>query len=139
AEARSVRLSAEKVVAVLMMVLILTQYMPAAAAEPVVSSNAYNIISRDAEEFSILELPATTTQAQFALYEQTFHGKPLVNGKTSQSPVTLSDYMYSQSFLRFLSRPLRKFPHDIINESFTDIQIAPVIMTQDRIKYVVLK
>ena len=138
AEARRGRFSAEKVVALLMMVLILVEYMPAAAAEPVVSSNAYSVISRDADEFSILELPATTTQAQFALYEQTFHGKPLVNGKTSQSPVTLPDYMFSQPFLRFLGRPLRKFHHDIINQSFTDIQIAPVIMTQHRIKYVVL-
>ena len=140
ARRRRFRLSAEKVVALIFIALILVEYMPVVAVDPVVSSNAYSIISRDSDNFAILELPATITQAQLALYEQTFHAKPLVNGKTSQSPETLPDYAYSQPFLRSLVSPLRflRFPHDIVNQSFTDIQLAPIVMTQYRIKYVIL-
>jgi hypothetical protein len=137
---RVLRFPAKKVVACVVMALILIEYAPSVAVEPVPQSKVYGIIARDAGQFSVLELPATLTQTQRALYQQTTDGKPLVNGKLSQSAQTVPAYVYSQPFLSSLVEPLKsaKLHTDIVNQSFTDAQLAPIVMTQYDIKYVVV-
>jgi hypothetical protein len=128
---RVLRFPATKVVACVLLALIVVEYAPSVAVEPVPQSGAYGIISSDNGNFSVLELPATLTQTQRALYAQTIDGKPLVNGKLSQSAQTVPSYVYSQPFLSSLVEPLKssKVHGDIVNQSFTDSQLAPIVMT----------
>jgi hypothetical protein len=137
---RVLRFPATKVVACVLLALIVVEYAPSVAVEPVPQSGAYGIISSDNGNFSVLELPATLTQTQRALYAQTIDGKPLVNGKLSQSAQTVPSYVYSQPFLSSLVEPLKssKVHGDIVNQSFTDSQLAPIVMTEYGIKYVVV-
>jgi len=137
---RVLRFPATKVIACVLLALIVIEYAPSVAVEPVPQSGAYGMISRDSGKFSVLELPATLTQTQRALYAQTIHGKPLVNGKLSQSAQTVPAYVYSQPFLSSLVEPLKspKLRGDIVNQSFTDAQLAPIVMTEYGMKYVVV-
>ena len=137
---RVLRFPAKKVIACIVMALILIEYAPSVAVQPVSQSRVYGIIARDNGQFSVLELPATLTQTQRALYQQTTDGKPLVNGKLSQSAQTVPAYVYSQPFLSSLVEPLKsaKLRTDIVNQSFSDAELAPVVMTQYGIKYVVV-
>jgi hypothetical protein len=137
---RVLRFPATKVVACILLALIVIEYAPSVAVEPVPQSGAYGIIAHDSGKFSVLELPATITQTQRALYTQTIDGKPLVNGKLSQSAQTVPSYVYSQPFLSSLVEPLKspKLRGDIVNQSFTDAQLAPIVMTEYGMKYVVL-
>ena len=137
---RLLRFPATKVIACVLLALIVIEYAPSVAVEPVPHSGAYGMISHDSGKFSVLELPPTLTQTQRALYGQTIDGKPLVNGKLSQSAQTLPAYVYSQPFLSALVEPLKspKARGDIVNQSFTDAQLAPIVMTEYGIKYVVL-
>jgi hypothetical protein len=139
-EAKSVfRYPATKVVACVLVALIVVEYAPSVSVEQVPQSGAYGIISRDSSTFAVLELPTTITQTQLDLYEQTLAGKPLVNGKTSQSSQTVPDYVTSAPFLRSLVDPREspKLRVDIVNQSFSEAQLAPIVMTMYGIKYVV--
>src|SRR5205823_4379223 len=84
--------------------------------------------------------PTTITQTQLYLYEQTLVGKPLVNGKTSQSSQTVPAYTHTQHFLRSLVNPQEspKLRIDVVNQSFTEAQLGPIVMTMYGIKYVVV-
>jgi hypothetical protein len=137
---RALRFPATKVVACVLMALIVMEYAPSVGVEPVPQSGAYAMIAHDGGKFSVLELPATLTQTQRALYAQTIDGKPLVNGKVSQSAQTVPAYVNSQPFLSSLVEPLKsqKLRVDIVNQTFTEAQLAPIVMTQYGIKYVVV-
>jgi hypothetical protein len=130
---------AAKLVACLITALILVEYAPSVTAGPVPQSGVYGIIARDGSTFAVLELPTTITQTQISLYEQTLHGKPLVNGKTSQSSHTLPAYVSSAQFLRSLVDPREspKLRVDVVNQSFSEAQLAPIVMTMYGIKYIV--
>jgi hypothetical protein len=133
-------LPTRKIIAAVILILLVIEYAPVVAAQPIQSYPAYKIIAADPGKFGVLELPETITLTQFYLYEQTLTGKPLVNGKISQVAQTLPEYVYSQQFLRELSNPTRalKIPQDIIVQPYNDTNLAPIILTQYEIKYILL-
>jgi hypothetical protein len=133
-------LPSRKIIATVILALLVVEYAPVVGAQPVQSYPVYKIIASDPGKFGVLELPQTITLTQFYLYEQTLTDKPLVNGKISQVAQTLPLYVYSQQFLRELSNPTRalKFPQDIIVQPYNDSNLAPIILTQYGIKYVLL-
>ena len=137
---RALGFPASKVLACVLMAMILFEYAPSVAAAPVPYSGAYGIIARDSGSFSVLELPSSITQAQQALYHQTIDGKPLVNGKISQSSQTVPSYVYSQPFLSSLVNPLAssRLHADIVNQTFSNADLAPIVLTEYGIKYVLV-
>lgn len=139
-DARVSKLPWSKIAAVAILALLVFEYAPAVGATPVSSSPAYRIIASDPGTFGVLELPETITLTQNYLYQATLTGKPLVNGKISQVSQTLPLYAYSAPFLRDLVSPIRALKHskDIIDQPYNDTQLGPVVLTQYKIKYVLL-
>lgn len=139
-DARASRIPWGKIAAAAILVLLLVEFAPSLGATAVTSSPAYSRIASTTGDFGVLELPQTITLTQNYLYQATLTGKPLVNGKVSQVSQTLPLYAYTQPFLRELISPIRatKLPKDIVEQPFNESSLAPVVLTQYRIKYVLL-
>lgn len=128
-----------RIAAVACIGLILLEFAPIVATSNPTYYPAYELIPSGPNQFSVLNIPARVYPNQFYLYQSTLDGIPVVNGKLSQLLQTLPSYMYVDPFLRLLAAPLtsRLFP-DPIHQNLTDAQLAPVVMSEYNVKYIVL-
>jgi hypothetical protein len=129
-----------RLVSVIIVGMILFEYAPMVGTQYVVPQPVTGVLAGGAGQFGVLELPTNLTETQFYLYQQTLFNKPLVNGKISQVPQTLPQYMYVQPFLRLLSDPVNsaKLQNDVLVQGFSESSLARVILSEFKIKYVVL-
>lgn len=128
-----------RIVAAVCIGLILFEFFPTVQTSPVITYPAYGATSSSETPFSMLVIPAFGSTTQFYLYEQTLNGIPFVNGKLSQLNQTLPSYMYSELFLRLLSRPRLSPVPDILSQNLSETQLAPVVMSYFGIKYILVQ
>jgi hypothetical protein len=136
---RSVR---SKIIAAVILSLILIEFFPVVTVQPVAADNVYSIIKSDnSGYFTVLELPATITVAQAALYHQIYYQRPLVDGKISQVNTVLPQYMYTQLFLRILTQytnVTKQVKTHLVDQPYSEIQLAPLVLSLYNIKYVIV-
>jgi hypothetical protein len=127
-----------KIMGIILLALILLEFAPIITITPVTSDPIYNKLAQDNSQFAVLELPTTISIAQKALYEQTIYEKPLVNGKISQSSISLPAYMGYEVFLCQIIQPPCRPSHEIIEQSFSYRVLGPIVMTYFHIKYIIV-
>ncbi len=131
-----------RIIGIAILTLILLEFLPVVSLQTAASDPAYGIIESDKSGyFTVLELPATITVTQTALYHQIYYDKPLVNGKISQVNTVLPGYMYSQLFLRILTQypgSNAAFKKPIVTEPYSEYQLAAAAFSLYRIKYVIV-
>jgi hypothetical protein len=120
--------------------LVLLEFFPSGQTIQVTSYPAYVAASSSGTSYGMLVIPSLGSTTQFYLYQQTLNGIPVVDGKVSQLSQTLPSYMYSEPFLRLLSEPLlaHAIP-DVLTQSLSETQLAPVVMSYFGIRYVLVQ
>ncbi|MDA4130579.1 MAG: hypothetical protein OK457_07390 [Thaumarchaeota archaeon] len=131
-----------KIIGIVILSLILFEFFPVVNVQSAAADPVYDIIKSDnSGYFTVLELPATITVTQTALYHQIYYDKPLVNGKISQISVVLPEYMYVQLSLRILAQSpgvTKEVKEHLVDQPYGEIQLTPFVMTLYRIKYVLV-
>lgn len=132
------------IVGFVILALILLEFAPVIATQGIYSDPYYGVIASDKSQFLVLELPASITVTDNALFAQIQYDKPLVDGKISQISTVLPEYMYIQPFLRILANgtlAALKLSNSerIIDYNYSQIQLAPVVLSYYKIKYVIVE
>lgn len=115
-----------------------------------VPPNIYQIIANDHSNFTVLEIPLKKSFSIF-LYYQSYYNHPLLNGGVARIPQYPTTLMQSSPFINQLGQYLpNKEPKNdtIVRSSLTSsdsqnltteaLQIAPYILAQYNVKYVIL-
>jgi hypothetical protein len=99
----------------------------------------YQILANDHSNYAVLEVPSNATLSEY-MYYQSVYNHPLVNGHVSRTPQDSMSFLQTTPFINQLgARFPGKAPPDIINQSSVTAQvIAPYILSQYNIKYVIV-
>jgi hypothetical protein len=139
---RSGAITIGNMIGILIVGLILLEIAPVVTTQSVAYDPVYKLIKDDPGQFSIIVLPGSITTTDIALFGQTIHGKPLVNGKISQIGTVFPQYMYTQLFLRILAKPTLKTMKQVrqhnVDQGYTEVELAPLVLTLYHIKYIIL-
>jgi hypothetical protein len=129
------------VVAVLMISLVV-EFFPAPYPEMNASIPSFytQVLANDHSNFTVLEVPAYSGNDVY-LYYQTAYMQPVVNGHVSRTPQSSLVFLESAPFVDQLGTYIRGktvVPTDIVNQTLSTLQIAPYILAQYNIKYVII-
>ncbi len=99
----------------------------------------YQILASDHSNYVVLEVPLNFSVQEY-LYYQSLYSQPLVNGQVSRTPQSSKSFAQTTPFIDQLGQRFPgKAPPDIINQSqVTALKIAPYILTQYNIKYIIV-
>ena len=98
------------------------------------------VLANDHSNFSVLDVPAYNGNDVY-LYYQSAYGAPVVNGHISRTPPESLIFTTSYPFIDQLGtyiRGRRALPPDIVNQTVSVTQIAPYILAQYHIKYIII-
>jgi len=98
------------------------------------------VLANDHSNFTVLDVPAYNGNDVY-LYYQSAYGAPVVNGHISRTPPESLIFTTSYPFIDQLGtyiRGRRALPPDIINQTINVNQIAPYILAQYHIKYIII-
>jgi len=98
------------------------------------------VLANDHSNFSVLDVPAYNGNDVY-LYYQSAYGAPVVNGHISRTPPESLIFTTSYPFIDQLGtyiRGRRALPTDIVNQTVSVTQIAPYILAQYHIKYIII-
>jgi hypothetical protein len=111
------------------------------------------VLAKDHSNYAVLEVPVTPSASVY-LYYQSAYNHPLVDGSVSRTPQSSASFREATPFINELGayNPTgytgtnlkgKKAgggapAHDIINETINVIQVAPYILTEFHIKYIIV-
>ena len=98
------------------------------------------VLANDHSNFSVLDVPAYNGNDVY-LYYQSAYSAPLVNGHISRTPPESLIFTTSYPFIDQLGtyiRGRRALPPDIVNQTVSVTEIAPYILAQYNIKYIII-
>jgi len=98
------------------------------------------VLANDHSNFTVLEVPAYSSNDVY-LYYQTAYSSPVINGHISRTPPESLIFTTSYPFIDQLGTYIRgrkALSPDIINQTISVTQIAPYILAQYNIKYVIV-
>jgi hypothetical protein len=97
------------------------------------------VLANDHSNYTVLEVPAYEGNDVY-LYYQTAYNHPLINGHISRTPPSSLITVESAPFIDQLGTYVKGRPvhTDIINQTINPIQIAPYILAEYNIKYIIV-
>jgi hypothetical protein len=127
-------------VLIILCTLITIEFIPIPYAEyygPI--PNFYKVLANDHSNYTVLEVPITNPDQSLYLYYQTAYNKPMIDGSIARNPAYPSTLYTGTPFIDQLGTfSPTATPSDIINQTFPMITLAPYILAQYNVKYVIV-
>jgi hypothetical protein len=127
------------VVAICSMVII--EYLPIPYSEVNLTIPTFytQVLAKDHSNFTVLEVPGIV-ENKAVLYYQSTYERPLINGHISRTPSSSLVFMEETPFINQLTTYIggTTTPPGLINQSLSPVQIAPYILAQYHIKYIIV-
>jgi len=133
---------AKLLVLALLCISLAIEFIPAPYPEMNASIPSFytQVLANDHSNFTVMDVPAYSGNDVY-LYYQTAYESPVVNGHISRTPPESLIFTTSYPFIDQLGtyiRGRRALPPDIINQTISVTQIAPYILAQYHIKYIII-
>ncbi len=129
---------------ILLCALLIVEFMPAPYPElsAAIPSFYTDVLAKDNSNFAVLDVPAYAGNDVY-LYYQTAYNRPTVTGHISRTPTASLIFTDSEPFISQLGTYLTglrkgRVPPDIINQSITPEILAPFVLSEYNIKYVII-
>ncbi len=119
--------------------LVIVEFLPIPYAE----YNAqipqfYQVLANDHSNYSVIEVPLQKSFSVY-LYYQSAYNKPLIDGSIPRNPQYPSTLQESVPFINELGfYSPGNAPTDIINQTFPLMTLAPYILEQYQVKYIIV-
>jgi hypothetical protein len=98
----------------------------------------YQVLANDHSNYSVIEVPLQKSFSVY-LYYQSAYNKPLIDGSIPRNPQFPSTLQESVPFINELGfYPPGKAPTDIVNQTFPLMTLAPYILEQYQVKYIIV-
>ncbi len=128
------------VVLIMLCTLITVEFIPIPYAEyygPI--PQFYQVLANDHSNYTVLEVPIVNPDQSLYLYYQSAYNKPMIDGSIARNPAFPGILYESTPFIDQLGTysPTAS-PKDIINQTFPMITLAPYILAQYNVKYVIV-
>lgn len=131
-----------KVVTVLVICsLVIVEFLPIPYSQANVTIPSFytQVLAKDHSNYTVLEVPGIV-ENKAVLYYQSAYDRPLVNGHISRTPSSSLVFMQETPFIDQLTTYIGGVaaPQRLINQTISPIQIAPYILAQYNIKYIIV-
>jgi hypothetical protein len=98
----------------------------------------YQVLANDHSNYSVIEVPLQKSFSVY-LYYQSIYNKPLIDGSIPRNPQFPSTLQESVPFINQLGfYPPGKAPNDVINQTIPVMTLAPYILEQYQVKYIIV-
>jgi len=125
---------------IILCTLVIVEFLPIPYAEyyaPIPSF--YQVIANDHSNFSVLEVPIQNPDQSLYLYYQSAYNHPMIDGSIARNPAFPSILYESAPFIDQLGTySPTATPRDIINQTYPMITLAPYILAQYNVKYIIV-
>jgi hypothetical protein len=100
----------------------------------------YQVLANDHSNYSVIEVPIQNPVQSLYLYYQSAYNAPLVDGSIPRSPQYPSMIIQTAPFIEQLGyySPGKAPPSDIINQTYPLMTLAPYILAQYNVKYIIV-
>jgi len=129
-------------VAALLSTTLIAEFLP--TPYPMLNTNIdpfyTRVLANDHANFTVLEVPAYPGNDVYLYYQTAYH-KPLLNGHISRTPASSLIFLESTPFIDQFGQYLKgrkTVPRDILNQTISNIRIAPYILDEYHIKYIIV-
>ncbi|HYB04384.1 MAG TPA: hypothetical protein VED17_07975, partial [Nitrososphaerales archaeon] len=127
-------------VLIILCTLITVEFIPIPYAEyygPI--PQFYQVLAHDHSNYTVLEVPIVNPDQSLYLYYQSAYNKPMIDGSIARNPAFPGILYESTPFIDQLGpfSPTAS-PTDIINQTFPMITLAPYILAQYNVKYIIV-
>lgn len=113
--------------------------IPYSQANVTIPSFYTQVLAKDHSNYTVLEVPGIV-ENKAVLYYQSAYNRPLINGHISRTPSSSLVFMQETPFIDQLTIYIAggTVPQHLINQSISPVQIAPYILAQYNIKYIIV-
>ncbi len=120
--------------------LVIVEFLPVPYAEyygPI--PQFYQVLANDHSNYSVIEVPIQNPDQSLYLYYQSAYNAPMIDGSIARNPAYPSTLYETTPFIDQLGTfsPTAS-PQDIINQTFPLLTLAPYILAQYNVKYIIV-
>lgn len=99
----------------------------------------YQVLARDRSNYSVIEVPIANPDQSLYLYYQSAYNKPMIDGSIARNPAYPSTLYETTPFIDQLGTfSPNATVHDIINQTYPLLTLAPYILEQYNVKYIIV-